>query len=115
MEKAVPHKDERVLHLDTADVRRTLKRIRTWKAPGPDNIPGQVLRECTDQLACVQTINFTLDIITPHWTKPLYLHVSPSSQCQKNPRSHIAPRLLASHTDSHHDEIVDEKEAGKRV
>lgn len=61
--KAVPHWDEKALCLDTADVRRTLRRVNTRKAPGPDNIPGQVLRECADQLAYVLTdiFNTSLD------------------------------------------------------
>ncbi|KAI3363046.1 hypothetical protein L3Q82_011704, partial [Scortum barcoo] len=41
------------------DVRRTLKRVR---APGPDNIPGRVLRECADQLACVLTDIFNTSL-----------------------------------------------------
>lgn len=34
-EKAVPHQGEKALCLDTADVRRTLKRVNTRKAPTP--------------------------------------------------------------------------------
>ncbi|KAI3359068.1 hypothetical protein L3Q82_002570 [Scortum barcoo] len=54
-EKEVPRQEETALCLASADVQRTLKRVKTSKAPGPDNIPGRVLRECADQLACVLT------------------------------------------------------------
>lgn len=47
--EAVLHQDEKTLCLDTADVQRTLRRVNTWKAAGPDNIAGQVVRECADQ------------------------------------------------------------------
>ncbi len=61
--KAVPQQDEKALCLDTADMWRSLRRVKTRKAPGPDNIPGRVLRECADQLACVFTdiFNTSLD------------------------------------------------------
>lgn len=62
-EKAVPYQDEKALCLDTADVQKTLGRVNTQKAPGPDNIPGRVLRGCADQLACVLSdiLNTSLD------------------------------------------------------
>ncbi|KAI3357423.1 hypothetical protein L3Q82_015858, partial [Scortum barcoo] len=54
--------EETALCLASADVRRTLKRVKTRKAPGPDNIPGRVLRECADQLACVLTDIFNTSL-----------------------------------------------------
>ncbi|KAI3368571.1 hypothetical protein L3Q82_025395, partial [Scortum barcoo] len=39
--------------ISRADVCRTLKRINTRKAPGPDGIPGRALKVCADQLADV--------------------------------------------------------------
>ncbi|KAI3369333.1 hypothetical protein L3Q82_007466 [Scortum barcoo] len=61
-EKEVPLQEETALCLASADVRRTLKRVKTRKAPGPDNIPGRVLRECADQLACVLTDIFNTSL-----------------------------------------------------
>merc|ERR1712240_6309 len=43
------------LVLSEHDVRRTLKGVNPRKAAGPDGIPGQVLRDCADQLAPVLT------------------------------------------------------------
>uniref|UniRef100_A0A3B1JFF3 Radial spoke head 3 n=1 Tax=Astyanax mexicanus TaxID=7994 RepID=A0A3B1JFF3_ASTMX len=56
--------DEEVLLLDIADVQSTLRRVNTRKSPGPDNIPGRVLRECADQLTYVLTdiFNTSLDL-----------------------------------------------------
>lgn len=46
--KAGPRQNEKVLCLDIADVWRTLRRVNIRKTPGPDNIPGRLLRECAD-------------------------------------------------------------------
>uniref|UniRef100_A0A3B5PZ90 Reverse transcriptase domain-containing protein n=1 Tax=Xiphophorus maculatus TaxID=8083 RepID=A0A3B5PZ90_XIPMA len=64
--KTVPHQEEDPLCLDTADVLKTLKRVNPRKAPGPDNIPGRVFRECAGQLAGVLTdiFNTSLDQAT---------------------------------------------------
>lgn len=40
----------------------TLRRVNSWKAPGPDNIPGWVLRDCADQLTCVLTDIFNTSL-----------------------------------------------------
>jgi len=53
--KAVPQQGEEPLNLDVAEGRKTLRRVNPRKAPGPDNIPGQVYKECADQLAGVLT------------------------------------------------------------
>lgn len=84
--KVIP-KTAQALCPDMADVQKTLRRVNTRKAPGPDNIPGQVPRECADQLACVLTdiFNTLLDqtivpscfktaIIIPVPKKKLKLH-----------------------------------------
>jgi hypothetical protein len=52
--------DEQVLSLSEADVRKTLKRVNTLKATGPDGIPGRVLRLCADQLGGVFSNIFNL-------------------------------------------------------
>jgi len=52
--------DDCTLSLTTADVRRAHKRINPQKSPGPDGIPGRVLRECADQLAEIFTSIFNL-------------------------------------------------------
>ena len=46
-----------------AEVRRSLRTVNSRKAPGPDNIPGRVLREYADQLAWVlmDIFNTSLD------------------------------------------------------
>ena len=61
--KSVPHQDEKALCLDIAEVRRSLRSLNSQKAPGRDNIPGRVLRECADQLPCVlmDIFNTSLD------------------------------------------------------
>ena len=41
--------------LEEHEVRRTLRAVDPRKAMGPDGVPGQVLRECADQLAGVLT------------------------------------------------------------
>ncbi|KAI3375792.1 hypothetical protein L3Q82_003742 [Scortum barcoo] len=46
-----------------ADVCRTLKRINTRKAPGPDGIPGRALKVCADQLADVFADIFNLSLL----------------------------------------------------
>ncbi|KAK3506644.1 hypothetical protein QTP70_011569 [Hemibagrus guttatus] len=54
--------EDQMLCLTTADVRKTLCRVNPWKAAGPDNIPGRVLRESAEQLAYVFTdiVNISL-------------------------------------------------------
>lgn len=61
-EEAVLHQDEKTLCLDTTDVRRTLRRVNTRKAPGPGNIPGRVLKECADKQAYVLTDIFNISL-----------------------------------------------------
>ena len=51
--KTPPRSDNETLHLDPADVRRTLLKVNPRKAAGPDNIPGHVLIDCADQLTNV--------------------------------------------------------------
>ncbi|KAF7641217.1 hypothetical protein LDENG_00288860, partial [Lucifuga dentata] len=50
------------LTLEMAIVRRTFKKVNPRKAPGPDGIPGRVLRVCADQLAEVFTKIFNLSL-----------------------------------------------------
>ncbi|KAI3364743.1 hypothetical protein L3Q82_000899 [Scortum barcoo] len=49
--------------ISRADVCRTLKRINTRKAPGPDGIPGQALKVCADQLADVFADIFNMSLL----------------------------------------------------
>uniref|UniRef100_A0A3B1KH12 Reverse transcriptase domain-containing protein n=1 Tax=Astyanax mexicanus TaxID=7994 RepID=A0A3B1KH12_ASTMX len=46
---------DQVLTLSPDSVRRAFSRINARKAPGPDNIPGRVLRDCAWELAEVYT------------------------------------------------------------
>ncbi|KAK3535226.1 hypothetical protein QTP70_004775 [Hemibagrus guttatus] len=43
-------------------MRKTLCRVNPWKAAGPDNIPGRVLRECEEQLADVFSDIFNISL-----------------------------------------------------
>ena len=45
---SVPRPDEQPLSLDTADVRRTLREVKSRKEAGPEDIPGQVPKEYAD-------------------------------------------------------------------
>ncbi|KAK3534019.1 hypothetical protein QTP86_000530 [Hemibagrus guttatus] len=60
--KTIPPPEDQVLCLTMADVRKTLCRVNPWKAAGPDNIPGRVLRECAEQLADVSTDIFNISL-----------------------------------------------------
>ncbi|KAK3539813.1 hypothetical protein QTP70_013299 [Hemibagrus guttatus] len=60
--KTIPPPEDQVLCLIMADVRKTLCRVNPWKAAGPDNIPGRVIRECTEQLADVFTDIFNISL-----------------------------------------------------
>lgn len=42
--------------LNTADIWRTLHRVNPRKAPGPDNIPGCIIRQCADQLIYINPL-----------------------------------------------------------
>ena len=61
--KSVPHLGEQPLSLDTAVVRRTLRKVNTRKAAGLDDIPGRVPKECADQLTGVITDIFNTLLI----------------------------------------------------
>jgi len=43
-------------------LRRALKKVNPRKSPGPDGIPGRVLRGCADQLAEVFNSIFSLSL-----------------------------------------------------
>uniref|UniRef100_A0A3B1K1K8 Reverse transcriptase domain-containing protein n=1 Tax=Astyanax mexicanus TaxID=7994 RepID=A0A3B1K1K8_ASTMX len=60
--KTTPHPGEQVLRLDPADVQNTLKRINIRKSPGPDQIPGSVLKRCAEQLTYVLTDIFNISL-----------------------------------------------------
>ncbi|KAK1804667.1 hypothetical protein P4O66_020056, partial [Electrophorus voltai] len=61
-EKSIHPQNDQVLCLTAADVRRILCGVNPWKAAGPDNILGHVLRECADQLADVLTDIFNISL-----------------------------------------------------
>ncbi|KAK3549671.1 hypothetical protein QTP86_006541 [Hemibagrus guttatus] len=60
--KTIPHPNDEVLCLSTADVRITLCRVNPRMSAGPDNIPGRVLRECAEQLADVSSDIFNISL-----------------------------------------------------
>lgn len=62
---------------NTEDVWRTLHRVNPWKAAVPYNIPGWVLKECTDQVLHVLTDIYIISLnqtIVPHCTPVLQIH-----------------------------------------
>uniref|UniRef100_A0A3P9LR30 Reverse transcriptase domain-containing protein n=1 Tax=Oryzias latipes TaxID=8090 RepID=A0A3P9LR30_ORYLA len=59
-QKTPPPPSDLVLMLSRDSVRRSLGRIKPQIAPGPDNIPGCVLRNCADELTDVITDIFNL-------------------------------------------------------
>lgn len=56
------HPGELPFSVSAEDVRRTLLRINTRKAAGPDNIPGRVLKDCAHELAEVLTDIFNTSL-----------------------------------------------------
>ncbi len=52
-QKTPPPPGDQVMTLSPDSVRRSLSRINARKAPGPDNIPGHVLRDCAVELTDV--------------------------------------------------------------
>ncbi|XP_055487592.1 uncharacterized protein LOC129694857 [Leucoraja erinacea] len=54
--------DQPVLTIDSMDTRRILSKVNPWKAVGPDNIPGRVLKECAEELADVLTNIFNISL-----------------------------------------------------
>lgn len=54
--------NDQVLSLTPDNIRRSLKRINARKDPGPDNIPGHVLRDCAEELTEVFTDIFNTSL-----------------------------------------------------
>ncbi|KAK2905571.1 hypothetical protein Q8A73_009516 [Channa argus] len=61
-EKTPPPPSDQVLILTPDSVRRSFSRINARKAPGPDNIPGRVLRDCAAELTSVFTNIFNISV-----------------------------------------------------
>ncbi|KAM7374814.1 hypothetical protein PAMP_007451 [Pampus punctatissimus] len=61
-QKTTPPPGDQVLSLSLASVRRSLSRINTHKAAGPDNIPGRVLKDCAEELTDVLTDIFNTSL-----------------------------------------------------
>lgn len=57
-----PPADKDLLPLQPHQVRATVRRVNARKAPGPDGVPGQVFKDCADQLAEVFTSIFNLSL-----------------------------------------------------
>ncbi len=57
-----PPPGDQVMSLSPNSVRRSLSRINARKAPGPDNIPGRVLRDCAVELTDVFTDIFNISL-----------------------------------------------------
>lgn len=72
-----PDTESRTVVLQPAEVIRSLRKINTWKAAGPDGVPGQVLRDCALELGEVFTNIFNLSLSQcPH----LDIHYSATSK-----------------------------------
>ncbi len=61
-QKTPPPPGDQVMMLSSDSVRRSLSRINARKAPGPDNIPGRVLRDCAVELTDVFTDIFNISL-----------------------------------------------------
>lgn len=61
-QKIPPPPDDQVLLLSTDSVRRSLGKTNVRKAPGPDDIPGRVLRDCAEELTDVFTDIFNTSL-----------------------------------------------------
>ncbi len=61
-QKSPPPPGDQVMTLSPNSVRRSLSRINARKAPGPDNIPGCVLRDCAVGLTDVFTDIFNISL-----------------------------------------------------
>uniref|UniRef100_A0A9J8D6D0 Reverse transcriptase domain-containing protein n=1 Tax=Cyprinus carpio carpio TaxID=630221 RepID=A0A9J8D6D0_CYPCA len=59
-QKTPPPPCDQVMTLSPDSMRRSLSRINARKAPGPDNIPGRVLRDCAVELTDVFTDIFNI-------------------------------------------------------
>ncbi|CAG5866946.1 unnamed protein product [Menidia menidia] len=60
--KVTPQPDEQALRLETSAVRKVLRKVNAWKAAGPHNIPGRLIKECSDQLTHVLTDIFNMSL-----------------------------------------------------
>lgn len=54
--------DQLALSIDPEHTRRTLTRVNSRKATGPDNIPGRMLKESANELADVLTDIFNISL-----------------------------------------------------
>ncbi len=61
-QKTPPPPGDQMMTLSPHSVRRSLSRINARKAPGPDNIPGRVLRDCAVELTDVFTDIFNISL-----------------------------------------------------
>ncbi|KAL0170115.1 hypothetical protein M9458_034711, partial [Cirrhinus mrigala] len=61
-QKTPPPPGNQVMTLSPDSVRRSLSRINARKTPGPDNIPGRVLRDCAVELTDVFTDIFNISL-----------------------------------------------------
>ncbi|XP_052410179.1 uncharacterized protein LOC127956360 [Carassius gibelio] len=61
-QKTPPPPGDQVIMLTPDSVRKSFSRINARKAPGPDNIPGRVLRDCAAELTDVFTDIFNISL-----------------------------------------------------
>lgn len=62
-QKIPPPPSDQMMMLTPDSVRRSFRRINARKAPGPDNIPGCVLRDCAAELTDVFTDIFNISLV----------------------------------------------------
>ncbi|XP_053083886.1 uncharacterized protein LOC128317198 [Pangasianodon hypophthalmus] len=61
-QKTPPSLDDQVLCISPASVKRSFSKINAWKAAGPHNIPGRVLKDCAEELKDVFTDIFNISL-----------------------------------------------------
>lgn len=75
--------DQLALSIDPEHTRRTVTRVNSRKATGPDNIPGCMLKESANELADVLTdiFNISLSQACPRMLQNLHNHPCSKEIC----------------------------------
>ena len=94
--------DDQVLSPSSASVRRSLSRINSRKAAGPDNIPGRVLKDCAEEITDVLTDIFNTSLsqaVVPTCLKSTTIIPVPK-------KAILLQQLPPCGTDPHHHEVL---------
>ena len=60
--RAVTDREDCVISLSEADVKKVFNQVNTHKAAGPDSIPGRILGVCTEKKAGIFPVTFNLSL-----------------------------------------------------